>query len=268
MIELASGDRLESARREALRNLLVSVADTKLLLGYHYGEWTFGTPALEAAIANCSLSQTELGHVRLLHGLLKAHLGEDVDFLLGGRPAGEVAGVGFLDSDLPDWSAVVAATLVIDGALSLVLYSLRESAFVPLRNVVDKMLAEERYHAHHGRGWFRALAARGEATRALLRERVEGALESLAVWWGPEGDPEDALLVSSGIKNRSNSELASQLDEDILRLASECGVTLKPRKPAALEGWNPRTRRAGASQVSEEILYHVRGSKNEIFKSS
>ena len=53
-----------------LRQVLMGCADSKLLLGFHYGEWTFGTPELEAAVASCSLAQAELGHVRLLHAVL------------------------------------------------------------------------------------------------------------------------------------------------------------------------------------------------------
>src|SRR3972149_5763036 len=107
---------------EGLHHLLWALADTKLLLGYHYGEWTFGTPALEAAIANCSLPQTALGHVRLLHGILKAHLGADPDGRVERRSAREFASVAFLDQDLPDWASVVAATYVVDLAVSQVLH--------------------------------------------------------------------------------------------------------------------------------------------------
>ena len=35
---------LDEASKAALHRLLRAIADTKLLLGYHYGEWTFGTP--------------------------------------------------------------------------------------------------------------------------------------------------------------------------------------------------------------------------------
>ena len=38
------------SRDAALRSTLVALSDTKLLLGYHYGEWTFGPPAIEAGI--------------------------------------------------------------------------------------------------------------------------------------------------------------------------------------------------------------------------
>ena len=52
-----SAQELSETSREGLRCLLTACADTKLLLGFHYGEWTFGTPELEAAVASCSLAQ-------------------------------------------------------------------------------------------------------------------------------------------------------------------------------------------------------------------
>lgn len=263
--EFSSTRELEATCAAALRKLLIACADTKLLLGYHYGEWTFGTPVLEAAIANCSLSQTELGHVRLLHGVLKAHFGDDPDRLIEGRDAAEFANVGYLDRDLADWAAVVAATLVVDVAVTRVLHAMRDSAFLPVRNVADKMLDEERYHAHHGRGWFRTLWAREEA-RPLLSERTETALRSVSEWFGPPDDAEDAALVAAGIKARSNADLSRDLVEDVGRTAAAVGAELSAPSAPAFNGWTPRTRRSAAAGPADEILYHVRGSKNAIFK--
>ncbi|HWP38526.1 MAG TPA: Phenylacetic acid catabolic protein [Gemmatimonadales bacterium] len=248
-----------------LRNLLVACADTKLLLGYHYGEWTFGTPALEAAIANCSLSQTELGHVRLLHGILKAHFQEDPDALVERRAAHEFANVGYLDRDLPDWAAVVAATYGVDLAVTQVLHAMRESSFLPVRSVADKMLEEERFHAHHGRGWFRALAGRGGDSLRAVESAMQVALRSVAEWFGPADEAEDQALVAARIKARSNADLLLDFVRDVAQLGSTVGVHLG-LDSTEYAGWSPRTRRRSAGGPAEEILYHVRGSKNAVFR--
>lgn len=263
--EFATARDLPENCRLALRNLLVACADTKLLLGYHYGEWTFGTPALEAAIANCSLSQTELGHVRLLHGILKAHFLEDLDALVERRAAGEFANVAYLDRDLPDWAAVVAATYGVDLAVTHVLYAMRSSTFLPVRSVADKMLDEERYHAHHGRGWFRAVAARGGESLRAVEAAVQDALRAVAEWFGPADEAEDGALVAAGIKARSNADLLAQFVREVAQLGSTVGVHLG-LDSAEYDRWSPRTRRGRAGGPSDEILYHMRGSKNAMFR--
>jgi len=163
-----SAEALAPEARTALRRLLLAVADTKLLLGYHYGEWTFGAPELEASVAHCSLGQSELGHVRLLHGLLLSQYGDDPDTLVDARPAEAFASVTYLDEPIPDWPGVVAMTWVVDMAMTRLLHSMRASSFTPVRVSVEKILHEERYHAHHGQGWFRTLAGRDAESRAAI----------------------------------------------------------------------------------------------------
>ncbi len=252
--------------RDAVRRLILACADTKLLLGYHYGEWTFGTPALEAAVANCSIAQSELGHVRLLHGILKANWDDDAEALVEGRRAEEFASVRYLDRDLADWPAVVAMNFVVDLAVTRVIHALRDSAFLPLRACAEKLLQEERYHIHHGQGWFRTLAGGTPQQRDGVVAAVERALADAVEWLGPDGAPDDAALVRDGIKASADAELGRALIEDVSRAAASQGITLRPVAAPAPAEWDPGRRRSDTSAPSEEVLYHLRGTKNEMFK--
>jgi ring-1,2-phenylacetyl-CoA epoxidase subunit PaaC len=264
--EFETADAMNEACATALRNLLVAIADTKLLLGYHYGEWTFGPPELEAAIAGCSLCQTELGHVRLVHGILKRHFKEDPSHLLEGRGSAEFANVAYLDRDLNDWARLVAANYVVDLGLTRLLHALQGSAFTPLRMSLEKMVDEERYHIHHGQGWFRTLCGKNEECRSAVQDAVREALDSVIQWFGPTGDEGDRALVEAGIKSRSNAEVVRDLLQDVTTAAEPMGVRLDVETPEEIPGWDPVRRRADGSGPDEEILYHLRGSKNEIYK--
>jgi ring-1,2-phenylacetyl-CoA epoxidase subunit PaaC len=252
--------------RAAVRRLLIACADTKLLLGYHYGEWTFGTPALEAAVANCSIAQSELGHARLLHGILKTNWDEDPDRLVEARAAAEYASIRYLDADLPDWPAVVAMNFVVDLAVTRVIHALRDSAFTPLRSCAEKLLQEERYHIHHGQGWFRSLAGGDAAGRDAVASAVARALAAVVEWFGPDGAPDDALLVEAGIKSASDADLRRALLDDVSQASAAHGLTFRAPAPPAAGTWDPARRRAGPGAPSDEVLYHLRGTKNELFK--
>lgn len=265
-MEFESIEGLNDAARRGLRNLLLACADTKLLLGYHYGEWTFGTPELEAAVASCSLSQAELGHVRLLHAVLKKHYGDDPDALIEDREAEAFANVSYLDHPVERWTGFVAMNAVVDLALTRMLHSLQGSAFRPVRMSIDKMLDEERYHVHHGRGWFRTLAGKAPEIRDRLQAETGAALTSVETWFGPEGDAEDAALVDAGIKAQPNPALFRAVVDDLHGLASDLEVDLSGATPAVFDGWQPATRRSGAGGPEQRILFHLRGSKNELFK--
>ncbi len=264
--EFESLEGMSADAAEGLRVLLWALADTKLLLGYHYGEWTFGTPELEAAVANCSLSQAELGHVRLLHGILKKHWDGDPDDLVDTRRPNEFANIAYLDHPITDWTGVVAMNAVVDLAATRVLAALETSSFKPLRMSVGKMMDEERHHAHHGRGWFRTLGRRGGDVAQQLGVAASRAMAAAGVWMGPAGDAGDDALVAAGVKSATNQEVLVGLSSDVGALAKDAGVTLPPVMAPSYDAWDPRTRRAGSRGPTEDIVFHLRGSANAMFR--
>ncbi len=257
---------LDEATKAALHRLLRAIADTKLLLGYHYGEWTFGTPVLEAAVANCSLSQSELGHLRLLDGILKKHFGDDPDAVLADRAPEAFANVRYLDHDLPGWTGCVAMNAVVDFAVTSLLDALRGSSFRPVRHSIDKMLDEERHHVHHGRGWLRTWAARGDEERAALSAQVGAAMAHVAEWFGPAGEADDQALVAAGIKTRTNGDILQAFEAEMRSLAADVGLSLPEAEAADFGAWTPANRRIRSGGPEAEILGHLRGDRNDLFK--
>jgi len=264
-VQFTSVDDLSEECASGLRHMLLAAADSKLLLGYHYGEWTFGTPKLEAAVASCSLAQAELGHVRLLHAILAQHWGDDSNALVNDRAPQEYANIRYLDQPIPDWPGFVAVNHVVDLAVTRLLHACRTSAFQPICVNVEKILDEERYHLHHGRGWFRTLA-KDAATRDALLERTGEALATVVEWFGPVDEPEDMALTAVGIKAQDNPTIARSVGQDVIDLAREVGCDLSLPSIDAFDGWTTDNRRIGGGGPNEEILFHLRGNKNEVFK--
>ena len=94
----------------AMVSLVGSLADNKAALGRRYAEWGVSAPTLESAVAAAAMAQDEMGHARSTYPVLKA-LGADVgdDVVEGGH------NLALLDAELPDWSAFIAANLLVDG---------------------------------------------------------------------------------------------------------------------------------------------------------
>ena len=250
--------------REPLRDLLIACADTKLLMGYHYGEWTFGAPQIESAVAHCSLAQGELGHVRLLHGILKAHFEVDPDYLVEQRPADQFASVPYLDRDLPLWESVVAMTAVVDAAVTHMIASFRDSTFAPLRSCAAKLLEEERYHLQHGRGWLRTLVQRGEHEE--LAFALAMARKAVIEWFGPPESVADRALVSAGVKRATDQQILHEFTRELEHVAAGVQLVGVAGAVPQLDGWTSARRRGRGAGPSEEVLYHLRGTKNAVFK--
>ena len=116
---------LDAPQREALTRLIMTLADSKRLMGIRYSNWLLGAPSIETGIAASSMTQDEWGHARLLYAMLK-ECDLDPGVVEHERAAQEYTSVGVLDEPFADWAAVVAGMVLVDGAISVALRAFAE----------------------------------------------------------------------------------------------------------------------------------------------
>lgn len=275
MTTYKSAAELSPKSNDYLHALLIALADTKMLLGFHYGEWTFGTPALEACIAACSMSQDEFGHLRLFHACLNAQFQDDPKYLIEQRPLTQFANTASLDHPLAQWSDFVAVNLLTDGALTVLLTALQRSAFEPVANFIDKMLEEEKHHLRNAQGWFHTLATHNADTKAALEESCRRVFPATLEWLGPADHEMMRTLEHDKIINMSWQELEQNFLNWIGPLAAAQNVAMSLEQNGKhwrqnfsldFKNWSYQTRRCTESQPEEKLMYHLKGSKNAIFK--
>ena len=256
-------DALNEPARRALREQLLALADTKLLLGHHCGEWTFRAPELEASIAACNIAQDEWGHTRLLYGILERYFGETADTLLHERSADTFTSVSALDGPLEGWPHLVAVSFLVDAGVTLLLQSMIESSFRPLRDRIGKMLQEERYHLLFGEAWAQSLAAKSPESRDAISSAVETVYPSAISWFGPPDSEHDAALVELGIKGERDAEIAQKLRDRVERLADTAGLS-RPADGEVIDwsGWRSDLRRSSGGGPKPLIVDELRGRKN------
>lgn len=95
-------------------------------------------------------------------------------------------------------------------------------------------------------------------------------------WFGPPDSEDYRALVENGIKSDTNETILNIFLSEVGSLAESLKVDLALIKDNKYHwwfknhfrwnGWNSQTRRIQSSGPDEEILYHLRGSKNQIFK--
>ena len=255
----ASLQQIEPAARDGLRRSVLSLADGKRLMGIRYSDWLLGAPSLETSIAASSMAQDEWGHARLLYSMLK-DFGMDPAAVEHERAATAYASPDALDEPLDDWAAVVAACIVVDGALSVALEGFSEGAYAPARLRMPKMLAEETFHHDLGVAWFRKLASGSEEARVRLRDSVLSMLGRMLAWLMPADQAGEAQaasgLVPEGPVLRLRfegryGELFSLVDIDV--------TTAQPER----EGWDAGRGR-GPGHPDEESVKRARGDLNRM----
>jgi hypothetical protein len=183
--------------RSALRSLILTLADSKRLLGIRYSDWMLGAPTLETGIAASSMAQDEWGHSRLTYALL-SDFGDEPRRLEHEREADEYHSMAELDAPFRSWSEMIAAALLLDGALAMQYAALAGEPLhpgpqpgaeaarrggVPLP-VRSRMGAEARAERRAAR-----------AVRGGRRRFLAGALN----WFGGDEEPSAVLLREEGL---------------------------------------------------------------------
>jgi 1,2-phenylacetyl-CoA epoxidase catalytic subunit len=247
---------LDESGRAALTRLILTLADSKRLMGIRYSDWLLGAPSIETGIAASSMAQDEWGHARLLYAMLK-DLEIDPVPIERDRPAEAYASVAALDEEMPNWAAVVSAMVLVDGGLSAVLRSFSTGSFVPARSRVPKMLAEEEFHASLGAAWYRRLADSGGEALELLIEATNVMLPSVLAWVGATDDAA-RTMVDADVIGPAAERLDSFLDS-VRDLTALAGVDIDAAK--ALEDWDPARGRT-PGRPSEESIERARGDRN------
>jgi ring-1,2-phenylacetyl-CoA epoxidase subunit PaaC len=137
----------------ARAQLLLSIADDELILGWRDSEWTGIAPTLEEDVAFSSIAQNEIGHARALYELAAVELGSDADALAFDRTPEEYRCAPFVELHLMDWAHTIARRYLYEEADRVRLDALRKSDDVELAGLAAKIDREEVYHRMHAEMW-------------------------------------------------------------------------------------------------------------------
>lgn len=236
---------------------ILSLADTKRILGIRYSDWLLGAPTVETGIAASSMTQGEWGHARLLYAMLK-DLGLDPVDVEQNRPPTEYCNLGALDDPLEDWAAVTAAVVIVDGALDAALRAFQQGSFELAQNRVPKMMAEEVYHRDFGAAWFKRLAGTTGEGRSRLAEATETMLAPTLAWLSPD-DETYRSLVSEGL-TLPGEAVRKDYEAQVGPVLAALGVDISSVEPDRT-GWDERRRR-GPGAPGLEAVERARGDKN------
>ena len=228
------------AALDCMISLVGSLADNKGALARRYAEWGVSAPTLESAVAAAAMAQDEMGHARSTYPVLKALGVEDAgDEGLEGRGNR----LALLDDELPDWSAFIAANLLVDGILTTFVTACVDSAIAPMAQRARKILQEEGSHRAHGEAWARRLARSTGAERDGFIRRLHETWEDAGRWGGPPDDSGYCAAVTAGLVSSTGGEQREQVRSWLVDLLRSTGVEIELAEFTDWSGWDARRRR-------------------------
>jgi 1,2-phenylacetyl-CoA epoxidase catalytic subunit len=148
--------------------------------------------------------------------------------------------LALLDDELPDWTAFIAANLLVDGVLTTFVASCVDSALEPMAARARKILQEEGSHRAHGEAWARRLL-RGSDRDAFV-ERLRETWEHAGRWVGPDDDAELSAALEAGEVSRDAAAQRELVRTWLVDLLAAEGVALELPQ-LTWDGWDADRRR-------------------------
>ena len=153
-------------------DLLLSLADDELVLGWRNSEWTGIAPFLEEDVAFSSIAQNEIGHARALYELAAVELGTSADELAFDRSVDEYRCAPLVQLRRLEWARTIARHWLYETADEIRLERLKASSDAEIAGVAAKIDREEAYHRMHADMWIDRLLSTEEG-RSRLSEAVD-----------------------------------------------------------------------------------------------
>ena len=185
-------------------DLLLSIADDELILGWRNSEWTGIAPFLEEDVAFSSIAQNEIGHARALYELAAAELGTTADELAFDRSPEEYRSAPLVELRRLEWARTIARHWLYETADELRLAALKASEDPEIAGLAAKIDREEAYHRMHAEMWIDRLLATDEG-----RNRLDEAVDEL--WPYALGVLDDELRPA--LRARVEERLGRQLPD-------------------------------------------------------
>ncbi len=225
MIEIA--DHL----KEPLVELLLSVADDKLILGHRNSDWTGLAPILEEDIAFSSLAQDEIAHAQALYELAAPLTRRSADDLVFGRGPGEYRCCGIVElPDDFDWAFAVCRRFFCDHFDALRLGRMARSSLTPLADLAARLAAEEQIHVEHSDAWVERLGRGGDHSRKRMQEALDRLSPIAPALCEPVQD--QAKLESEGLYPPADQDMFEQWSQTLRAVTDAAGLTLVLEPPS------------------------------------
>ena len=204
---------LDPATRDAMAELLLTLADDEFVLGFWDSEWTGIAPMLEEDVATSSIAQDEIGHARAWFGLLAELTDDDPDRIAFGRAPEAYRHAALMNHPRTDWAFTVARRFLYETADAVRLEALAGSSHAGIAGLAAKMRREETYHLLHWNAWMRRLAEGGRDTRTRLTDALARLWPDAESVFSPLAG--EATLLARGILPESMADLRARWVERV-----------------------------------------------------
>jgi ring-1,2-phenylacetyl-CoA epoxidase subunit PaaC len=157
--------------------VLLRLADDRLILGHRLSEWCGHAPILEEDIALSNIALDCIGQASFLYGAAATieGKGRTADSIVYFREAVEYRNLLLVEQPNGDFAQTIVRQFLYDAFGVLLFEALQQSTCEPLAGIAQKAVKELRYHLRHSSQWMLRLGGGTEESHA----RTQNALNTL-----------------------------------------------------------------------------------------
>ncbi len=211
--KIEADDWMPEDYRKYLVRLISMHAISEIMGALPEKEWVPKAPTLHRKLAIMAKVQDEMGHGQLLLRVtedLIAPWGQTRDHLLQDLFSGKLRFHNVFHMEAPTWADAGVIAWLVDGAAIITQSMSLSTSYAPYARALQRICAEEVFHAQHGESIILSLAEGTPQQRDMLQDAITRWWPSLLMFFGPKEADQEAARQKSlefKIRNKTNEEL-------------------------------------------------------------
>jgi 1,2-phenylacetyl-CoA epoxidase catalytic subunit len=235
-----------STEDSAPRDLLLRLGCNTWALGVRYAAWGQRAPAPESAVTPALLARHELAHARAWQAVLARR---GTTLMLDDRTSRHA--VPFLRRPFATWPDLLAANLLFDTTIGILLLAAWDSTDRALQHQARRMIPQASLHLNHALAWVHRLGGEGGPAARALETAILAIWDDALCWLGAPDDAGMLQLAAHGVLDATPEILRARVMRQIIPAAQSAGLALPAHpapsgkawrlaRPLPWERWNPR----------------------------
>src|SRR3954453_8757738 len=197
-------------------------------------EWVPKAPSLYRKLGIMAKVQDEMGHGQLLLRVAEDLLipyGKKRDDLMQDLFAGDLKFHNVFHMETKSWGDAGLIGWLVDGAAIITQTDMLGASYGPYARALQRICAEEVFHAQHGEAIIMALAEGTDGQKAMIQEALDRWWEALLMFFGPAskettGSSKQDLTIKYKIRTKTNEEFRQLFFDKYIPRILSLGLTI------------------------------------------
>jgi ring-1,2-phenylacetyl-CoA epoxidase subunit PaaA len=232
--KIEADDWMPEEYRETLIKLISMHGISEIMGALPEKEWVPKAPTLYRKLGIMAKVQDEMGHGQLLLRVtedLMEPYGKNREDLMMDLLNGDLKFHNVFHMETRTWADAGVIGWLVDGAAIISQTNMLDASYGPYQRALQRICAEEVFHAQHGEAIVMAMAEGTEEQREMLQDAVNRWWPSLLMFFGPgsaetTGSSKQEVTTKYKIRKSSNEELRQAFLDKYLPRVFSLGLTI------------------------------------------